>query len=150
MDFEIVQKMKVDELKMSLRLLDLKVSGKKAELVNRVFAASENNVSLKKTAEEFESDLRDEYQAKLLINSDLLPDPNHLTSGWLNEEDGGIYSWPCILYADVFKFLSFHPNELGSSDLAIIRHQKHTAISTEIGLDLFLFTTLAKIACTVF
>ena len=70
MDFEMVQKMKVDELKMFLRLRDLKVSGKKAELVARVFAASENNVPLKKTAEEVEPDLRDEYQAKLLINSD--------------------------------------------------------------------------------
>ena len=119
----MVQKMKVDELKMFLRLRDLKVSGKKAELVAIVFAASENNVPLKKTAEEVESDLRDEYQAKLLINSDLLPDPNHLTSGWLNEEDGGIYSWPCILYA-VFNFLSFHPSELGSSDLSDYKTSK--------------------------
>ena len=86
---------------MFLRLWDLKVSGKKAELVARVFAASENNVPLKKTAE-VESDRRDKYQAKLLINSDLLPDPNLLTSGWLNEDDGGIYSWPCILYVDLW------------------------------------------------
>ena len=150
MDFEMVQKMKVDELKMFLRLRDLKVSGKKAELVARVFAASENNVPLKKTAAEVESDLRDEYQAKLLINSDLLPDPNHLTSGWLNEEDGGIYSWPCILYPMFLIFCLFIPVSLEVQISVIIRHQKHTAISTEVGLDLFLFTTLVKIACTVF
>ena len=54
----MVLKMKVDELKMFLRLGDLKVSGKKAELVATVFAASQNNVPLKKTAEEVESDLR--------------------------------------------------------------------------------------------
>ena len=40
----------------NLRLRDLKVSGKKAELVARVFAASENHVPVKKTAEEVESD----------------------------------------------------------------------------------------------
>ena len=48
----MVQKLKVDEFKMYLRLRDLKVSGKKAELVARVFAASENHVPVKKTAEE--------------------------------------------------------------------------------------------------
>ena len=120
----MVQKMKVDELKMFLRLRDLKVSGKKAELVARVFAASENNVPLKKTAAEVESDLRDEYQAKLLINSDLLPDPNHLTSGWLNEEDGGIYSIGHVFCMPMLNFLSFHPGELGSSDLSDYKTSK--------------------------
>ena len=72
----MVQKMKVDELKMYLRLRDLKVSGKKAELVARVFAASENHVPAKKTAEEVESDLRNDYQAKLLLDSQVIPDPN--------------------------------------------------------------------------
>ena len=88
----MVQKMKLDELKMYLRLRDLKVSGKKAELVAQVFAASENHVPVKKTAEEVESDLRNDYQAKLLLDSQVIPDPNHLVSGWLSED--GIYFWP--------------------------------------------------------
>ena len=56
MEFEMVQKMKV-------------VSGKKAELVARDFAASENHVLVNKTAEEVESDLRYDYQVKLLLDS---------------------------------------------------------------------------------
>ena len=55
MDFEMVEKMKVDELKMYLRLRGLNVTGKKAELVARVFGAIENHVPVKKTAEEVES-----------------------------------------------------------------------------------------------
>ena len=44
MDFDMVSKMKTDELKMYLRLRGLKVKGRKAELVSRVFSACENNV----------------------------------------------------------------------------------------------------------
>ena len=44
MEYEMVSKMKVDELKMYLRLRGLKVTGIKAELVARVFVASETDV----------------------------------------------------------------------------------------------------------
>ena len=37
MDYDMVNKMKVDELKMYLRLRGIRVTGKKAELVSRVF-----------------------------------------------------------------------------------------------------------------
>ena len=43
MEYEMVSKMKVDELKMYLRLRGLKVTGIKAEFVVRVFVASETN-----------------------------------------------------------------------------------------------------------
>ena len=69
---------------------------------------------MKKTAEEVESDLRNDYQAKLLLDSQVIPDPNHLVSGWLCEVDG-IYFWPCILYADIFNFLTFNPSEFKNS-----------------------------------
>ena len=49
MDFEMVQRMNVDELKKFLRLRGMKVSGKKAELVARVFCAYENDVQPTKT-----------------------------------------------------------------------------------------------------
>ena len=65
MDFQLVNKMKVEELKTYLRLRGLKVSGRKVELVARVFAASENNVQPVKTAEEVEAEIADEYKAKL-------------------------------------------------------------------------------------
>ena len=108
---------------MYLRLQDLKVSGKKAELVALVFAASENHVQVKKTAEEVESDLRNDYQAKLLLDSQVIPDPNHLVSWWLSADDG-ICFWPFILYADIFNFLTFNPSGFGSTDLNDYKNSK--------------------------
>ena len=60
MDFELVNKMKVGELKTYLRLRGLKVFGREVELVARVFAASENNVQPVKTA--------GRWKPKLLMN----------------------------------------------------------------------------------
>ena len=53
----MVTGMKVEELKDYLRLRGLKISGEKAELVARVFAASENNVKPIKSAAEVQVDL---------------------------------------------------------------------------------------------
>ena len=53
MDNELLEKMKVEELKNYLKIRGLKVTGtKKKELVARVFAASENGVQPVKTAVE--------------------------------------------------------------------------------------------------
>ena len=116
MDYDLISSMKVEELKDFLKLRGLKVSGRKIELVARVFAASENNVPLVKTAVEIEQDLHKEYQSKLLINNISIPDPYKLETDWLSEENGRIF-WPMILYPDIFNYLVFHPSELGSSDL---------------------------------
>ena len=56
MDYELLEKMKVEELKNYLKIRGLKVTGTKKELVTRVFAASENGVQPVKTAVEIESD----------------------------------------------------------------------------------------------
>ena len=94
MEFEMVEKMTVVELKSYLRLRDLK-------MVARVFAAIENILPIKKAAEEVESQLLDEYQAKLLLEEIIIPDPNYLVSRWLSENDG-IGFYPRVLYADIF------------------------------------------------
>ena len=105
---------------------------------------------MKKTAEEVESDLRNDYQANLLLDSQVIPDPNHLVSGWLSEDDG-IYFWPCILYADIFNFLTFNPSELMAVQILMItRIQRHIAISTEVGLVLFLIIALMTYPRTAF
>ena len=117
MDYDLISSMKVEELKDFLKLRGLKVSGRKVELVARVFAASENNVPLVKTDVEIEQDLHKEYQNKLLINDILIPDPDKLENDWLSEENGRVF-WPMILYPDIFNYLVFHPSELGSSDLS--------------------------------
>ncbi len=116
--------MKVDELKNFLRLRGLKVSGKKEELAARVFVAYENNLPIKKTAEEVETEIASEYQQKLLIEDGvLIPDPLTVQDGWLSE-DMGIKFWPLTLYPDIFNFLAFHPNELASSDLSDYKTSK--------------------------
>ena len=80
-----------------------------AELVARVFVASEINQPVNqtaslsvKTAAEIESDLQTEYQAKLLHREILLPD-HYLTSGWLREDEG-ISCWSFLTYPDIYKF----------------------------------------------
>ena len=56
MDYELLEKMKVKELKNYLKIRILKVTGTKKELLARVFAASENGVQPVKAAVERESD----------------------------------------------------------------------------------------------
>ena len=50
-----------------------------------------------KTAAEIEIELSQEYQAKLLQVDYVVPDPYHLTEGWLSEENG-IAFWQFVLY----------------------------------------------------
>ena len=52
MDYELLEKMKVEELNNYLKIRGLKVTRTKKELVARVFAASENGVQPVKTAVE--------------------------------------------------------------------------------------------------
>ena len=93
----------------------LKIIGQKVELVARGFSASENHVTLVKTA--VEGDLRDEYENKLKIDDIKLPDPVAMEIGWLKEEEGRWF-WPMVLYHDIFNYLTFYPSELGSTDLS--------------------------------
>ena len=44
MDYDLVSKMRVEELKNFLRQRGLRITGRKEELVARVFAAAENNI----------------------------------------------------------------------------------------------------------
>ena len=62
MDYETISKMKV--------------TGKKCELVSRVFIAVENNVAILKTAEEIEEELSDEYSMKLTYGATTFPKKN--------------------------------------------------------------------------
>ena len=93
MDLDMISAMKVEELKNFLRLRGLKLSGRKQELAARVFVAIENNVPIVKTAEEVESEIANDYKAKLIIGDDQLPDPFQLEDGWISEEDG-VKLWP--------------------------------------------------------
>ena len=66
MDFSMISSRKVDELKDFLKARGLRISGRKEELVSRVFCAVENNVPVLKSVIEIENDLSKEYQNKLI------------------------------------------------------------------------------------
>ena len=104
MDYDMINKMKVAELKDFLRLRALKVTGKKCELVARAFAAVEFNIPISKTAEEIEGEIADEYKNKLSVDGKTLPDPFVLKTGWKNEEEG-ICFWPMVTNFYIIKYL---------------------------------------------
>ena len=56
MDYYLVAKMDVNELKNYLKVHGLKISGNKYQLVARLFSAIENNVMPVKTAVQVEED----------------------------------------------------------------------------------------------
>eukprot|EP00795_Rhopilema_esculentum_P017920 gene17920-biopygen737 len=73
--------MKVNELKDFLHLRGLTTSGRKAELIARVFVAAENNVPVVKSAEEVPMEINSEYKEKLNVGHIEIPDPLRLTEG---------------------------------------------------------------------
>ena len=125
MEYQLIEKMKVDELKSFLKLRGLRVSGNKSELVARVFVASENNVKIVKTAEEVEHELKEDYTSKLLLDDGLvIPDPLKDTSdNWLTEEKGIIH-WPKVSYGNIFNYLKFCTSDLGSDELSDYKTSK--------------------------
>ena len=116
MGIDQLKSMKVEELKSFLRRRGLRLTGKKDALVARAFVAIENNILIVQTAEEAKMELDKEYQTKLQVLSEVMPDPFILREGWLSEQES-IKAWPTTLYPDIFHFLSFNPSELVSTDL---------------------------------
>ena len=75
MDYYLVAKMDVNELKNYLKVHGLKISGNKYQLVARLFSAIENNVMPVKTAVQVEEDWKKEYEKKLRVDDRLILDP---------------------------------------------------------------------------
>ena len=123
MDYELLEYMKVEELKNYLKISGLKVTGTEKELVARVFATSENGVHPVKTAVETESALITDYKNKLKIEDFTIPDPFKIPHGWMEEDEGRAF-WPMLSYSDIFNFLMFYPSELGSKDLSDYKNSK--------------------------
>ena len=88
MDYELVEKMKVEELKSYFKIRGLRVTGTKKILIARVFAARENGVQPVKTAVEIELDLINDYKNKLKIDDFPIPDPFKIPHGWMEEDEG--------------------------------------------------------------
>ena len=86
MDYDFIESLKVEELKNFLKLRGLKVSGRKKELIARVFCAQEMNVPVVKSAVEVEAELKEQYEMKLVIDNKSLTDPWKLENDWLDED----------------------------------------------------------------
>lgn len=97
LSLEEVKTWHLDALKVYCRKRNLKVSGSKAELVARVFTASEMGIPVQLSADELILKTESE-KAKLLMapNNTQLPDPLSLN---------GLTSWPPIFLNDITIFL---------------------------------------------
>ena len=122
MDYDLVAKMQVNELKICLKVCGLKISGNKNELVAGVFSAMENVMPVK-TAVEVEEDLKKEHEKKLRVDDRLIPEPFKIPHGWL-EEDEGMAFWLMLLYPDIFSYLMFYPTQLDITDLSDYKNSK--------------------------
>ena len=76
MDYDLVAKIQVNELRNYLEVCGLKILGNKNELVARFFSAMNNNVMPVKTAVEVEEDLKKKYEKKLRVDDRLISDPS--------------------------------------------------------------------------
>ena len=99
--FDKISTWHVDTLKDFCRKRNLKVFGKKAELVARVFACSEMGIPVKPTPEERAKENRKARGELLKTSEGELSDPSTLPQdGWLCESEG-ITSWLPIFLSDI-------------------------------------------------
>ena len=88
MDYEMLSKVSARELINYLQLCGLKVSGKKEELIARVFVAVDNNVQPIKITVEVDGDLALRYKNKLNVDGKNIPDPIKIMHGCIDEYEG--------------------------------------------------------------
>ncbi|XP_070562483.1 uncharacterized protein [Ptychodera flava] len=111
MTYDTISMWRVDALKSFLRKRNLKVSGRKVELVARVFAAAEQNIPVAKTASEIATEIDKSVQSLLSLpeSDSVVPDPMKLNDGWIGETEG-MKQWPPIFLSDITMFImADHP-----------------------------------------
>ena len=124
MDYELLEKRKVEELKNFSKIRGLKVTVTKTEQVAKYLLPVKMEFNLQKPwQKQIESDLITDYKSKLKINDFPIPDSFRRPHGWV-EEDEGITFWPMLSYPDTFIFLMFYPRELDSKDLSGRKNSK--------------------------
>ena len=89
----MIEKLNMEELKNDLKIRCLKVTGRKKDLVARVFNAEENDVKSVKTAVEVEAVLKNEHSKKLIVDNRKISDLFKIPHGWQAEEEGMVF-WP--------------------------------------------------------
>ncbi|PIK60998.1 hypothetical protein BSL78_02049 [Apostichopus japonicus] len=93
---------KVERLKQFLKKRNLKVSGRKDELVALAYAAVHMNIPQVTDAREEKAT---DYSAILNVENEVLPDPfKDLENGWEGEDS--VRKWPPCMYFDIAQYLS--------------------------------------------
>lgn len=107
-------KWKLDELKAFLKERGVVLTGRKAELAEKVYFASKLNLEVLKKKEEVEIDNKARRYEKLTIDCGVkLPFPANLTNGW----EKGNQNFPDVLEKDVENYIqkSFKDMKQGQS-----------------------------------
>lgn len=102
--FDDFMRWSVPSLKEYLRKVGLKVSGSKADLAARAFAAWEMDLPAIPTKAMCDEEKAADYESSLTFEGTLLPDPRKLSTGWLGEKEG-MQHWPPTMYFDIGDFL---------------------------------------------
>ncbi|XP_057305548.1 uncharacterized protein LOC130643085 [Hydractinia symbiolongicarpus] len=93
-------------LKTYLNLRSKSTEGDFETLVCRAFSAYEENIPIDRDVERRERLLLAEYQKKLVVEEEHIPDPLDITNGWLAEQKGsGLRKWPSVYYTNIESYL---------------------------------------------
>ena len=104
LSFDEINTWRMDALKHFLKKRGLKVSGRKEELVFRVFAAAEQNMPVSLDAASRVAQTQRERESLLKTPEGVLPDPSELYNGWIGELNG-MTKWPPILFSDITLYI---------------------------------------------
>ena len=65
-------------------------------------AAYEEKVPVDEEAEQRQPSIMEEYQQKLIVCGNVMPDPFSLHNAWLEEKKGtGLAKWPSVYYTNI-------------------------------------------------
>ena len=101
---DVIKTWKVNALKDFLRARSLKVTGRKDELVAKVFAAYEQQVPVAEDSAERLAKVDSEIKHLLEIPEGTLPNPLAVSDGWIGELEG-MELWPKILLSDITLYI---------------------------------------------
>ncbi|XP_031557009.1 uncharacterized protein LOC116293689 [Actinia tenebrosa] len=122
--FDEVAMWRVEALKEFLRKRNLKVTGKKQELVARVFAAFEQRIPISLQGASLVKQTKEEQSRLLTTDEGILPDPLTLKDCWFGEVKG-ISQWPPIFLSDITMYImKDHPGNNISLQTRLLNEYK--------------------------
>jgi hypothetical protein len=136
--YEEMKLWKVPQLKNYLRDRGLKTTWRREELLALAFGAEQLGIPPKPSALEEKKAKAAQYQDRLTVNGEKLPDP-FMLKGWLDEENA-LDKWPPTMQFDIADYLLHLKDQSLTKRLisGIIKKERPTAILNLGGLRKFL------------